>query len=207
LIITNAARWANLRVVLVHSCAIDEVKLLVPQPHADERGSTCELHRKSQLTSAGINVELVQWNLSVSAARGTVRGLHLQNQPHAQAKLVRVVRGAIFDVAVDIRRGSPTYGQHVALELAAKDLQSLFIPRGFLHGFCSLVDDTWVEYGLDDYYCAASEAGVAWNDPALGIPWPIGADDVVLSERDRNLGPLSALDTDFSWAHPPERRS
>ena len=164
--------------------AIPEVIVLTPNRHGDARGFFSETFKAREMREAGIEHDFVQDNHSMSSAKGVLRGLHCQLAPHAQGKLVRVVRGAIWDVAVDARRGSPSFGQHVAVELSAANWRQLWIPPGFLHGFCTLEPDCEVVYKTTAYYDATSERGVVWNDPELAIPWPVAADAVVLSEKD-----------------------
>jgi dTDP-4-dehydrorhamnose 3,5-epimerase len=129
----------------------------------------------------------------MSVAAGTVRGLHFQVPPRAQDKLVRVTRGSVFDVAVDLRRGAPTYGRHVAVTLSAANWEQVFIPRGFAHGYCSLEPDTEVLYKVTDYYSPEHDRGLLWNDPALGVKWPVPAEAALVSERDRRHPTLAAL--------------
>lgn len=181
--------------------AIPDVKILTPKRFGDARGFFSETYRRSVLAECGIDVEMVQENHSLSARPGTVRGLHCQSPPHAQVKLVRVVRGRILDAAVDVRRGSPTYGKHVAVELGADDFAQLLIPDGFLHGFCTLEPDTEVIYKVSAYYEPSSETGVRFDDPDLGIPWPELADADTLSAKDRELGSFADFDSPF--AHRP----
>jgi dTDP-4-dehydrorhamnose 3,5-epimerase len=164
--------------------------ILVPEPHGDARGFLVETWRENEVRAAGIADRFVQENHSRSV-RGTLRGLHFQAPP-GQAKLVRVVRGAIQDVAVDIRRSSPTFGQHVAVVLDDVEHRQLYVPAGFAHGFSVLSPEADVVYRLGSYYDPKLERGVAWDDPALGIQWPFS--DPVLSDRDRRNPPLSALD-------------
>lgn len=175
----------------VTSTAIPEVKLLRPWKHGDHRGFLSETFSKRKLERALANADFVQDNHSMSARRGTVRGLHFQTRPHAQGKLIRVLRGAIFDVAVDLRDASPTFGTCVAALLSQENWTQLFIPEGFAHGFCTLEPDTEILYKLTDYYAPDHELGIRWNDPDLGIEWPIRASEAVLSEKDRDL-PLLA---------------
>jgi dTDP-4-dehydrorhamnose 3,5-epimerase len=137
------------------------------------------------LGEAGLDLDFVQDNHSRSAGRGTLRGLHFQSPPYAQSKLVRVLRGAILDVAVDIRHGSPSFGRHVTVELTADSWQQLLVPKGFAHGFVTLLPDTEVFYKVDAYYAAQHDMGVLWNDPDLAIAWPMRGDEVVLSDKDR----------------------
>jgi len=168
----------------VRSLGIPDVKLITPRRVRDERGFFSETYSARAFAAAGISVPLVQDNHSLSLQRGVVRGLHLQAPPHAQDKLVRVVRGAIFDVAVDIRRGSPTYGAHVSAVLSAENWTQIWVPRGFAHGFCTLEPETEVVYKVSDYYAPECDRGVRWDDPALGIAWPIPAGEAILSARD-----------------------
>jgi dTDP-4-dehydrorhamnose 3,5-epimerase len=164
--------------------AIPEVLLITPARHGDARGFFSETFRKSALAEAGFEGEFVQDNHSLSERRGTVRGLHFQLEPNAQDKLLRVVRGAILDVAVDIRPGSPTYGRHVAVELSADNWRQLLVPKGFAHGFQTLSDGAEVLYKVTDYYAPAAERGLLWSDEALGIDWPIKAGDATVNARD-----------------------
>ena len=173
--------------MIVKELKLPGVKILVPKVLADERGALSETYTKRRLASFGIDVEFVQDNHSVSMGAGTIRGLHFQLPPAAQDKLVRVVRGRIFDVAVDVRRGSPSFGQHASVELSAECWSQIFIPKGYAHGFCTLEDDTEVLYKTSDYYAPDLDRGIAWNDPDLGIAWPVAAVEALLSERDRKL--------------------
>ena len=141
----------------------------------------------------GIPADFVQDNHSFSSAKGVVRGLHFQIKPHAQGKLVRVARGAIFDVALDIRGGSPTFGRHVSTILSAENWAQIWIPEGFAHGFCTLEPNTEVLYKTTAYYSPECSRGIKWDDPALGIAWPADPDDVVLSDADRNFPRLADL--------------
>jgi len=153
--------------------AIPDLILIEPARFGDDRGFFSEVWSRRTLAAHGITADFVQDNHSLSRQKGVVRGLHFQRPPTAQAKLVRVVRGSILDIAVDIREGSPTYGQHVACELSAANWQQLWIPAGFAHGFVTLEEDTEVLYKVDAYYDRATDAGIAWNDPALAIDWPV----------------------------------
>lgn len=173
------------------STEIPDVKVFRAKKHGDHRGFFSEVFRRSALLEHGIDVDFVQENHSLSAARGTVRGLHFQIAPRAQAKLLRVPRGAILDVAVDIRHGSPTFGRHVAVRLGADEWNQIYVPVGFAHGFCTLEPDTEVLYKVSDYYSPEHERGIRWNDPALGIAWPVGADEAVLSPKDREYPMLA----------------
>jgi dTDP-4-dehydrorhamnose 3,5-epimerase len=166
---------------------IPAVRLLTPRRFEDERGAFCEVYRKDALERLGVLRECVQDNHSISRRAGTVRGLHYQIAPHAQDKLVRVVRGAILDVALDLRRASATFGQHVSFVLSAANGNQLLVPVGFAHGFCTLEPDTEVLYKVTAYYAPAHERGVLWNDPDLGIDWPVSPADALLSDKDQRL--------------------
>jgi dTDP-4-dehydrorhamnose 3,5-epimerase len=144
-------------------------------------------------------VHFVQDNQSFSLRKGTIRGLHFQLPPAAQAKLVRVLRGSIFDVAVDLRLESPTYGQWVDEEISAQSGEQLFVPRGFAHGFCTLEPNTEVAYKVDSYYAAASESGIIWDDPSLNIRWPVGPNEAILSKKGRKLGTFRDLVSPFRY--------
>ena len=171
--------------------AIPEVILLTPQQFADSRGIFVETWNEQRYAALGIPGPFVQDNQSLSIKRGTVRGLHLQLAPNVQGKLVRCVRGSIWDVAVDVRPGSATFGQHVAAELPASNWCQLWIPGGFLHGFCTLEPDTEVAYKVTAPYDRGAERGVVWNDPTLALPWPVAAGEAVLSDKDLVMPKLS----------------
>jgi dTDP-4-dehydrorhamnose 3,5-epimerase len=179
--------------------AISDVKVLVPDRHYDERGYLCEVYRRTNLLEAGIDAEFVQENHVYSRLPGTVRGLHFQIPPRPAAKLVRVIRGGILDVAVDLRKGSPTFGQSVAEELTADNGKQLFIPEGFAHGMCSLEPDTEVVYKATAYWDPELDRGIYWDDPELGIPWPVGSDNVVVSAKDRAQPLFAEIETLFEW--------
>ncbi|MBX7198832.1 MAG: dTDP-4-dehydrorhamnose 3,5-epimerase [Rhodospirillaceae bacterium] len=183
--------------------AIPDIKVVVPKKHGDARGFFSETYTRRALTAGGIGVEFVQDNHAFSATKGTVRGLHFQTPPMAQAKLVRVVRGAILDVAVDIRTGSPTYGKHVAVELSAERWNQIFIPEGFAHGLVTLTPDVEVLYKVSQYYSAAHDKGLLWNDPALDIPWPVTAGEALLSDKDKIQPRLAALPAYFHFNAVP----
>jgi dTDP-4-dehydrorhamnose 3,5-epimerase len=187
----------------VEATAIAAVKRVQPRLFADSRGSFSETYRRDSYAKAGIGVAFVQDNLSLSPVPGTVRGLHFQLPPHAQAKLVSVVSGRVLDVAVDLRRGSPTFAQHVAVELSAAGTEQLFIPAGFAHGFCSLEADTRVAYKVSAFYAPDHEAGLRWDDPALGIAWPLAAGDALLSDKDLALPFLADFESPFAYAPEP----
>ena len=164
---------------------IPAVKILVPKKISDHRGFFSEVYSDKLLASVGIDVRFVQDNHSLSAEKGVVRGLHYQLPPMAQDKLIRVVRGAILDVAVDIRRSSPTFGRHVASVLSAENWRQMYVPAGFAHGFATLEPNTEVLYKVTNHYSPQHDRGIRWNDPKLGIAWNIAQDEAVLSERDR----------------------
>ena len=171
--------------------------MLKPKKHGDHRGFFSEVYNKRALAEAGIDIEFVQDNHSLSAEKGTVRGLHFQTPPFAQDKLVRVVRGAVFDVAVDLRRESPTYGRHVSVVLSAETWNQILVPIGFAHGFMTLEPDTEVIYKVSGYYAPDHDKGLLWNDPALGIAWPIPETEAILSDKDRRQPRLAELVTPF----------
>jgi dTDP-4-dehydrorhamnose 3,5-epimerase len=175
--------------------AIADLKLIRPRQLGDDRGFFSEVFRADWLP----DTSFVQDNHSLSARRGTVRGLHFQKNPRAQGKLVRVVAGAILDVAVDIRQGSPTYGHHVAVELSADNWSQLWVPPGFLHGFCTLTDATQVVYKVTDYYSPEHDAAVAWNDPDIGIVWPVSAAEATLSAKDQAAPRLAEIGHPFQF--------
>jgi dTDP-4-dehydrorhamnose 3,5-epimerase len=168
----------------IDTTAVPGVLIITPQRHGDERGFFMEVFRADVFAGAAPGHAFVQDNHSLSALRGTLRGLHCQRPPRAQGKLVRVTRGAVLDVAVDVREGSPTFGQHVAVELSGGNARQLWVPPGFLHGFCTLMDDTEVLYKVTDTYSQPHDVAVRWNDPALGIAWPVSLADAILSAKD-----------------------
>jgi dTDP-4-dehydrorhamnose 3,5-epimerase len=169
----------------IHATAIPAVKLLVPSRIKDPRGFFSETYRRDEFEAAGLPLDFVQENHSLSIQQHTIRGLHYQTHPFAQAKLIRVVRGRIFDVAVDLRSSSQTYGKHVFAELSADNWQQLFVPIGFAHGFCTLESNTEVVYKVSNYYSRAHDFGVAWDDPDIGIEWPINNAEAILSDKDK----------------------
>jgi dTDP-4-dehydrorhamnose 3,5-epimerase len=177
----------------VTAFAIRGPLLLRTRKFADERGFVSETFSARELAQLVGPVHFVQENHALSRAAGTVRGLHFQAAPAAQGKLLRVVHGAVFDVAVDIRPGSPTWGAHVAITLRAGTLEQFWIPAGFAHGFCTLEPDTEVIYKLTSYYSPEHERGIAWDDPGLAIDWPVSGAAAVLSPRDRSLPRLASL--------------
>ncbi|AOX15773.1 dTDP-4-dehydrorhamnose 3,5-epimerase [Kozakia baliensis] len=169
----------------VERLEIADVILVTPPRFADSRGFFSETYNQSRFKEAGIDVTFVQDNQSLSRQKGVVRGLHCQVAPHAQGKLVRCTKGAIWDVAVDARTGSPTYGQWVAAELSEENWSQIWIPRGFLHGFVTLTEDAEVQYKCTDLYDKASERAVRWNCPHLNIAWPIAEGEALLSDKDK----------------------
>jgi dTDP-4-dehydrorhamnose 3,5-epimerase len=177
----------------VEALDIPDVKIIRPKKFGDARGFFSETYNKQAFADAGIALEFVQDNHSFSAPVGTIRGLHSQVAPFAQDKLVRVTRGRIWDVAVDIRKGSPTFGRWVAAEISAQDWNQILVPVGFLHGFCTLEPDTEVIYKVTALYSAKHEIGIRWNDPDLKIAWPIGDDKVTLSDKDLILPPFKEV--------------
>jgi dTDP-4-dehydrorhamnose 3,5-epimerase len=178
----------------VERLPIPDVVLLTPAKFGDSRGFFSETFNQRRFSEAVGRVSFVQDNHSLSAARGTVRGLHCQIAPNVQGKLVRCVKGAIWDVAVDIRHGSASYGRHVAAVLSADNWSQLWVPGGFLHGFCTLEPDTEVIYKVTADYDRAAERGVIWSDPDLALPWPVAAGEAVLSEKDLKLPRLADCD-------------
>ncbi len=177
----------------VTKTAIDGVMIVEPEAFGDARGWFCEQYNAARYKAAGIPSDFVQDNESLSS-KGVVRGLHWQAGEHAQAKLVRVIRGAVWDVAVDIRKGSPTFGKHVSEVLTGENRRQLFIPRGFAHGFVVLADDTLFSYKCDNLYCKESERGLMFDDPALGIEWPKLDVAITLSEKDRKHPRLADIE-------------
>jgi dTDP-4-dehydrorhamnose 3,5-epimerase len=176
---------------------IDGVVLITPRRMVDDRGFFSETFRADLLVANGVGAPFVQDNHVRSAAKGVLRGLHFQIPPRAQGKLVRVARGSILDVCVDIRDGSPTFGRHVAAELSAKNWRQLWVPIGFAHGYVTLEPDTEVLYKTTDYYSPQHERSLAWDDPALGIDWRILRGEVTLSEKDRKQPLLADLGVVF----------
>ena len=182
----------------VHPLELAELLLITPRRHGDGRGWFAETYNERRFAAAGIDLRFVQDNQAYSAEQGTIRGLHFQIPPFAQTKLVRVLRGSIFDVAVDIRRGSATYGRWAGAVLTAAAGEQLLVPVGFAHGYCTLEPDTEVFYKVDSFYSSDHELGIRWDDPVLGIEWPVRAEAASLSEKDRKQPPLSQLPSYFS---------
>jgi dTDP-4-dehydrorhamnose 3,5-epimerase len=172
---------------------IEGLYIIEPQVFGDARGYFFESFNAERfLAQTGVEVTFVQDNESRSR-RGVLRGLHFQKEPYAQAKLVRVVQGRVLDVAVDIRPDSPTFGRYVAVELSGENHRQLFIPKGFAHGYVVLEDDTVFQYKCDEFYHPASEGGIAWNDPQIGIEWPLTESEIILSDKDRKHPTLREL--------------
>ena len=184
--------------MMIETTPLPDVFLVTPRRFGDARGFFAETWSRPRMAEAGIDIDFVQDNHSVSEAAGTVRGLHFQTPPHAQAKLVRCGRGRLFDVAVDIRRGSPTYGKSVGVELSFENGRQLYIPAGFAHGFMTLEPGTEIVYKCSDIYAPGAEGSVRWDDPDIGIDWPLpGAP--ILSEKDAAAPLLADLDSPFIW--------
>lgn len=181
------------------SLAIDGPILITPSKHADARGFLSETYSARRLEPHIGRAHFVQDNHTLTASVGTLRGLHFQSPPAAQGKLVRVVHGAVYDVVVDIRVGSPTYGNHIAVELTAANWRQLWVPPGFAHGFLTLEPQTEVEYKVTDYYDPEHDCGIAWDDPALSIPWPTKGGGPLLSPKDLAQPRLADLPCYFRW--------
>ncbi len=185
--------------------SIPAVKLLRPRRFGDHRGYFAETYSTPKFRDAGIDLTFVQDNESMSAEKGTVRGLHFQKPPHAQDKLIRCPQGSILDVALDIRKGSPTYGQHVANVLSEENGDQMLVPKGFAHAFVTLLPDTMVMYKVTDVYAPQCDAGVLWSDPALGIDWQIDPASAILSEKDGKLPTLADFDSPFVYEGDDDR--
>ncbi len=182
--------------------SIPDCILLEPNILRDERGFFSETYNKADLAKCGIAADFIQDNHSLSIDQGTVRGLHFQIQPKAQDKLIRVISGAIVDVAVDIRVGSPRFGHHVSVILSEENWKQLWVPKGFAHGFCTLEPKTEVFYKVTEAYSPEHDLGLAWDDPALSIDWMIAAEDVILSQKDRKNPRLTDLPAYFNLHFP-----
>ncbi len=183
----------------VVSTKIKEVKLITPKKFGDHRGFFSEVYNKKTFEEAGIGLDFIQDNHSLSGQKGTIRGLHFQANPFAQDKMVRVVRGSILDVAVDIRVGSPTYGQYVAEVLSAENWRQLLVPKGFAHGFCTLEDNTEVLYKVSGLYSKEHDFGLRWDDPDIGIDWPLEGVQPQLSDKDKEQPLLKDLPQYFEY--------
>ncbi len=191
----TSTREAN--IPLVEATSVPGVLLITPAKHTDKRGYFLEAYSEEAFRKVGVTCRFVQDNQSGSVHSGTMRGLHFQIPPFAQAKLVRVLRGAIFDVAVDIRTDSATFGKHAAAMLSADNGRQIFVPAGCAHGFCTLEAKTEVLYKVDAPYSREHERGLIWSDPALGIPWPRELDLAAVLDRDRQWPALRGLPTYF----------
>ena len=185
--------------IRIERTRIAEVFAIFPPEFEDARGAFAETYNRRTFSGLGLALEFVQDNQSLSTAKGTVRGLHFQIPPAAQTKLVRVLRGSVLDVAVDLRYGSPTYGQHVSQVLSEANKAQFLIPEGFAHGFRTLEDDTVVLYKVSSYYSPSHERGVRWNDPALGIAWGVTRDEVLIAPRDRDFPGFEELPRFFEY--------
>jgi dTDP-4-dehydrorhamnose 3,5-epimerase len=183
----------------VKPTGIREVVILTPRRIGDERGWFSETYSTRAFAEATGDTVFVQDNQAFSAAAGTLRGLHFQRPPEAQAKLVRVLRGSIFDVAVDLRVGSPTYGHWAGATLTGAAGEQLFVPRGFAHGYCTLEPDTEVAYKVDGFYSPSCDAGLAWDDPDIGIAWPIATAHVILSDKDKKQPSFAGFVSPFHF--------
>lgn len=179
---------------------LPDVKLLTPARIGDRRGFFSEIYNRRVLAEAGITMEFIQENHAYSVDSGTLRGLHFQRPPATQTKLLRVLRGAVLDVCVDLRLGSPSFGQHVMAELTAESGRQILCPKGFAHGIITLAPHTEIAYKVDAYYAPELDLGVRYNDPELAIDWPIGDDKLILSEKDRNQPFLRDLPKIFTFS-------
>jgi dTDP-4-dehydrorhamnose 3,5-epimerase len=187
--------------------SIPDVLVLRPRRHADDRGYFMESYSCAAMATLGLEPVFVQDNLSLSRQVGTLRGLHYQRPPKAQAKLIQVIQGRILDVAVDVRRGSPTYGRHAAVELSADSGEQVFVPSGFLHGFVTLEQDTLVLYKVDAPYAPECEGSVRWDDADLGIDWGVSAGAATLSAKDAAAPAFADFDSPFVYAEPEGGRA
>jgi dTDP-4-dehydrorhamnose 3,5-epimerase len=181
----------------IQTTVLEGVLILFPARHGDARGFFSESWNRQRMKAAGIDIDFVQDNHSLSAKVGTVRGLHFQSPPHAQAKLVRCGKGALYDVAVDIRRGSPTYGQWIGEELTFENGRQLLVPAGFLHGFVTRLPDTEIIYKCSDYYAPDCDGAVLWD--SCGVDWGMGSTQVLLSDRDKSAPALADFESPFTW--------
>lgn len=178
-------------------------RIVAAKRYVDDRGWFCESFHRARLHALGITCDFVQDNQSISSRAGTLRGLHFQRPPAAQAKLVSVLRGKALDVVVDVRRGSPTYGKHVSIELSADLGHQLYVPVGFAHGFLTLEDDVLLMYKVSQYYAPAHDGGIRWNDPDVAVAWPIKDADIIISDKDRRLPFLKEFSSPFPYDGQP----
>lgn len=185
--------------VTVERLALPGLMTFTPARHGDERGFFSEVYNRDVLARIGIVAEFVQDNHSFSASNGIIRGLHFQSPPFEQAKMVRVTRGEVLDVVVDIRAGSPTFGQHVAVRLSAENWKQLWVPAGFAHGLCTLTENVEVIYKVTNFYSREHDLGLAYDDSDLAIDWPVEPGSAILSERDRHHPRLRDLPTYFNY--------
>lgn len=183
----------------IEKTKLDGVVILTPARFGDERGFFSESWNRQRMAEAGFDIDFVQDNHSLSAAVGTVRGLHFQAPPHAQVKLVRCGRGCLFDVVVDIRRGSPSYGDWIGVELSAQNGRQILVPEGFLHGFVTRMPDTEIVYKCSDYYAPDCDGAVRFDCPRIGVDWALGGQTPILSEKDRAAPTLDAFDSPFTY--------
>jgi dTDP-4-dehydrorhamnose 3,5-epimerase len=183
----------------VRTTALPGVLLVKPQRFKDSRGYFVESYNQRALAKAGVSVQFVQDNQSFSAKAGTIRGLHFQRPPAAQTKLVRALSGSIFDVAVDLRQGSPTFGDWIGETLTAREGEQLFIPQGFAHAFCTLEDNTEVAYKVDNFYDPTCDSGLLWDDTDLKIKWPVDSGAAILSDKDAKLRPFKDFVSPFEF--------
>jgi dTDP-4-dehydrorhamnose 3,5-epimerase len=185
--------------MMIEETPLAGVKVLTPKRFGDERGFFSESWNRKVLAEHGIDLDFVQDNHSLSVAVNTVRGLHFQSPPHAQDKLVRCGQGALFDVAVDVRKGSPTYGEWFGIELTAENGKQLLVPVGFLHGFATRAPNTEIIYKCTDYYAPECDGGVRYDDPAIGVDWGLSG-EAILSAKDRTAPLLADFDSPFDWS-------
>ena len=184
---------------MIEPTNLSGIFIITPRRFGDDRGFFCETWNASALSEHGINNAFVQDNQSLSSSMGTVRGLHYQSPPHAQEKLVRCGRGSLLDVAVDIRKDSPTYGEWIGVELSAKNGKQLLVPKGFLHGFVTLEPDTEILYKCSDYYAPECDGAIRFDDPDIGIDWGISADQAILSKKDATAPFLKGFNSPFTY--------
>lgn len=184
---------------MIQSLEITDIKIITPKRFGDGRGWFTESYNKKWFDENVLAVNFVQDNQSFSREKGTIRGLHFQRPPFAQGKLVRCLTGAIWDIAVDIRKGSPTFGKWAAAVLTAEKGEQLWLPAGFAHGFCTLAADVHIAYKVTAGYSAAHDAGISFADPALEIRWPVSPKQAILSEKDKDLPLLAAIDSPFTY--------